>query len=80
MVMSFLPLALGFPLETSIAMARAFLAGVFDMGGMAGSIESCMQLRMNVGLNCQWGEICKDVWDAPYLENEPVYLAAVVQD
>lgn len=53
-----LPLALGFPVETTVALARMFLAGVFDAvpdltmilahsGGtlpfLAGRIESCIQ-------------------------------------
>ncbi|KAH8801665.1 2-amino-3-carboxymuconate-6-semialdehyde decarboxylase-like protein [Xylogone sp. PMI_703] len=64
-----LPLALGFPLETTIAMARMYLAGVFDVvedltviiahsGGtlpfLAGRIESCV--RHDAGLMKRWKE------------------------
>ncbi|KAG8666279.1 hypothetical protein FPOAC2_11385 [Fusarium poae] len=85
-----LPLALGFPMETTIAVARMYLAGVFDKvpelrmilahsGGtlpfLAGRIESCI---MHDGQFLREGKLSKDrrtVWD---VLKEQIYLDAVI--
>jgi predicted TIM-barrel fold metal-dependent hydrolase len=85
-----LPLALGFPMETTIAVARMYLAGVFDKvrdlrmllahsGGtlpfLAGRIESCI---FHDGQLVRDGRVGKDrrtVWD---VLREQVYLDAVI--
>ncbi|KAF5251946.1 hypothetical protein FANTH_3012 [Fusarium anthophilum] len=85
-----LPLALGFPMETTIAVARMYLAGVFDKvpelrmilahsGGtlpfLAGRIESCI---MHDGQLLREGKLTKGrrtVWE---VLREQVYLDAVV--
>ncbi|KAM0347143.1 hypothetical protein ACHAPU_005083 [Fusarium lateritium] len=85
-----LPLALGFPMETTIAVARMYLAGVFDKvrdlrmilahsGGtlpfLAGRIESCI---MHDGQLLREGKLAKGrrtIWD---VLKEQVYLDAVI--
>ncbi|RAH70295.1 amidohydrolase family protein [Aspergillus aculeatinus CBS 121060] len=86
-----LPLALGFPLETTIAVTRMFLAGVFDRfpglnillahsGGtlpfLAGRIESCILHERKFVAN--GGDVPgpqRSVWD---VLNTNIYLDAVV--
>ncbi|PWY67170.1 2-amino-3-carboxymuconate-6-semialdehyde decarboxylase [Aspergillus heteromorphus CBS 117.55] len=86
-----LPLALGFPLETTIAVTRMLLAGVFDRfprlkillahsGGtlpfLAGRIESCILHERKFTAN--GGEVPgpqRSVWD---VLNTNIYLDAVV--
>ncbi|KAF5668902.1 2-amino-3-carboxylmuconate-6-semialdehyde decarboxylase [Fusarium heterosporum] len=85
-----LPLALGFPMETTIAVARMYLAGVFDKvpelrmilahsGGtlpfLAGRIESCI---MHDGQLLREGKLAKDrrtIWE---VLKEQIYLDAVI--
>lgn len=85
-----LPLALGFPMETTIAVARMYLAGVFDevrrlrmllahSGGtlpfLAGRIESCI---FHDGQLVREGKVGKDrrtVWD---VLKQQIYLDAVI--
>jgi predicted TIM-barrel fold metal-dependent hydrolase len=85
-----LPLALGFPMETTIAVSRMFLAGVFDQvpglrmllahsGGtlpfLAGRIESCI---VHDGHLVRGGKVNagrRTVWD---VLKEQVYLDAVI--
>jgi predicted TIM-barrel fold metal-dependent hydrolase len=85
-----LPLALGFPMETTIAVARMYLAGVFDAvrglrmilahsGGtlpfLAGRIESCV---MHDGQLVREGKVTagrRTVWD---VLREQIYLDAVI--
>lgn len=85
-----LPLALGFPMETTIAVTRMYLAGVFDAvpklrmilahsGGtlpfLAGRIESCV---LHDGVLVKEGKVTKGrrtVWD---VLKEQVYLDAVI--
>ncbi|KAF4448664.1 hypothetical protein F53441_7973 [Fusarium austroafricanum] len=85
-----LPLALGFPMETTIAVARMYLAGVFDKvpelrmilahsGGtlpfLAGRIESCI---MHDGQLLREGKLAKGrrtVWE---VLREQIYLDAVI--
>ncbi|KAF5024010.1 hypothetical protein F66182_3956 [Fusarium sp. NRRL 66182] len=85
-----LPLALGFPMETTIAVTRMYLAGVFDKvpelrmilahsGGtlpfLAGRIESCI---MHDGHLLRQGKVTqrrRTVWD---VLKEQIYLDAVV--
>ena len=86
-----LPLALGFPLETTIAVSRMFLAGVFDQfpdlemllahsGGtlpfLAGRIQSCVEHERDFIAN---GGLMqgpkKSIWDV--LETN-IYLDAVI--
>jgi predicted TIM-barrel fold metal-dependent hydrolase len=85
-----LPLALGFPMETTIAVTRMYLAGVFDKvpelrmilahsGGtlpfLAGRIESCI---MHDGQFLREGKLAKGrrtVWD---VLKEQIYLDAVI--
>ncbi|KAK4230792.1 hypothetical protein QBC38DRAFT_8297 [Podospora fimiseda] len=84
-----LPLALGFPMETTIAVVRMYLAGVFDAvpglrmilahsGGtlpfLAGRIESCV-LHDGALLKKFKEEKRRSVWD---VLKEQVYLDAVV--
>ncbi|KAK2732627.1 hypothetical protein FQN55_004052 [Onygenales sp. PD_40] len=86
-----LPLALGFPLETTIAVARMYLAGVFDRfpklsillahsGGtlpfLAGRIESCVAHERKFTVN--GGDVVgpeKSIWD---VLKENIYLDAVI--
>jgi predicted TIM-barrel fold metal-dependent hydrolase len=86
-----LPLALGFPLETTIAITRAFLAGVFDRypslqillahsGGtlpfLAGRIQSCVAHEREFTAN--GGEKpgpVRDIWD---VLKKNIYLDAVI--
>ncbi|CAK7265819.1 hypothetical protein SEPCBS119000_001713 [Sporothrix epigloea] len=82
-----LPLALGFPMETTIAVTRLFLAGVFDRlpklrmllahsGGtlpfLAGRIDSCVRHDAHL-----WkaAKSRRSIWDVLH---EQVYLDAVV--
>lgn len=85
-----LPLALGFPMETTIAVARMYMAGVFDKvrglrmllahsGGtlpfLAGRIESCI---VHDGQLVADGKVPKDrrtIWD---VLKEQIYLDAVI--
>lgn len=85
-----LPLALGFPMETTIAVARMYLAGVFDKvpslrmilahsGGtlpfLAGRIESCI---VHDGQLVREGKVAKGrrtIWD---VLKEQVYLDSVI--
>jgi predicted TIM-barrel fold metal-dependent hydrolase len=85
-----LPLALGFPMETTIAVTRMYLAGIFDQvrslrmllahsGGtlpfLAGRIESCV---FHDGHLVREGKVRPDrrtVWD---VLKEQVYLDAVI--
>lgn len=85
-----LPLALGFPMETTIAITRMYLSGVFDKvrelrmllahsGGtlpfLAGRIESCI---VHDGHLLREGKLTKDrrtVWD---VLKEQIYLDAVI--
>ncbi|KAM0324340.1 hypothetical protein ACHAQA_008121 [Verticillium albo-atrum] len=85
-----LPLALGFPMETTIAVARMFLAGVFDKvpalrmllahsGGtlpfLAGRIESCIVHDGQLVKEGRVGKGRRTVWD---VLKEQVYLDAVI--
>lgn len=85
-----LPLALGFPMETTIAVTRMYLSGVFDKvrdlrmllahsGGtlpfLAGRIESCI---LHDGQLVREGKVTNDrrtVWD---VLKEQIYLDAVI--
>ncbi len=82
-----LPLALGFPMETTIAVTRLFLAGVFDRlpalrlllahsGGtlpfLAGRIDSCVRHDAHLWKAAQTR---RSIWDVLH---EQVYLDAVV--
>jgi predicted TIM-barrel fold metal-dependent hydrolase len=85
-----LPLALGFPMETTIAVTRMYLAGVFDQvrdlrmilahsGGtlpfLAGRIESCI---LHDGQLVREGKVTNDrrsIWD---VLKEQIYLDAVI--
>lgn len=85
-----LPLALGFPMETTIAVARMYLSGVFDKvrdlrmllahsGGtlpfLAGRIESCI---LHDGQLVKEGKVTKSrrsIWD---VLKEQIYLDAVI--
>ncbi|KAK4546341.1 hypothetical protein LTR36_002018 [Oleoguttula mirabilis] len=84
-----LPLALGFPLETTIAVARMLLSGVWDRfpklnvliahsGGtlpfLAGRIESCIAHDAHLKKEGKLGKR-RDVWDV--LKNN-IYLDAVI--
>ncbi|GAB1320707.1 hypothetical protein MFIFM68171_10917 [Madurella fahalii] len=84
-----LPLALGFPMETTIAVARMYLAGVFDAvpklkmilahsGGtlpfLAGRIESCVLHDQKFAAAVKEGKR-RTVWD---VLREQVYLDAVI--
>ncbi|PGH36896.1 hypothetical protein GX50_00130 [[Emmonsia] crescens] len=86
-----LPLALGFPLETTIALTRMYLAGVFDRfpklsillahsGGtlpfLAGRIESCVAHERKFLAN--GGNVVgpkKNIWD---VLKQNIYLDAVI--
>ncbi|POR35476.1 2-amino-3-carboxymuconate-6-semialdehyde decarboxylase [Tolypocladium paradoxum] len=85
-----LPLALGFPMETTIAVTRMYLAGVFDKlrdlrmilahsGGtlpfLAGRIESCILHDGQLVREAKVGRGRRTVWD---VLKEQVYLDAVV--
>ncbi|KAM5351423.1 hypothetical protein ACJ41O_004146 [Fusarium nematophilum] len=85
-----LPLALGFPMETTIAVTRMYLAGIFDKvpelrmilahsGGtlpfLAGRIESCI---MHDGQLVREGKVTKDRRTVWQVLKEQVYLDAVV--
>lgn len=85
-----LPLALGFPMETTIAVARMFLAGVFDRvpslrlllahsGGtlpfLAGRIESCVLHDGHLVREGKAGDGRRTLWD---VLREQVFLDAVV--
>jgi predicted TIM-barrel fold metal-dependent hydrolase len=86
-----LPLALGFPMETTVAVARMFLGGVFDAvpglrvvlahaGGtlpfLAGRIESCVAHDGALALASSGGKgRRRTVWE---VLREQVYLDAVV--
>ncbi|KAI1854866.1 hypothetical protein JX265_002505 [Neoarthrinium moseri] len=85
-----LPLALGFPLETTIAVARMYLAGVFDevpdlrmllahSGGtlpfLAGRIESCIVHDGHLVREGKVGSGRRTVWQ---VLKEQIYLDAVI--
>lgn len=85
-----LPLALGFPMETTIAVTRMYLAGVFDSvpslrmilahsGGtlpfLAGRIESCVLHDGQLVREGKVGPKRRTVWD---VLKEQVYLDAVI--
>ena len=85
-----LPLALGFPLETTIAVTRMILSGVFEIvpdlqvilahsGGtlpfLAGRIESCIEHDNHLKEQGKLGPARKTVWD---VLKKNVYLDAVV--
>lgn len=85
-----LPLALGFPMETTIAVARMYLAGVFDAvpalrmllahsGGtlpfLAGRIESCIVHDGQLVREGRAGKGRRTIWD---VLREQVYLDAVI--
>ncbi|XDG01521.1 hypothetical protein ABKA04_001136 [Annulohypoxylon sp. FPYF3050] len=85
-----LPLALGFPMETTIAVARMYLAGVFDQvpelrmilahsGGtlpfLAGRIESCIVHDGHLVREGKVGSSRRTIWQ---VLKEQIYLDAVV--
>lgn len=85
-----LPLALGFPLETTIAVTRMILAGVFEKvpelqmilahsGGtlpfLAGRIESCIEHDAHLKAEGKLGKERKTVWD---VLKKNIYLDAVI--
>ncbi|TGJ85630.1 hypothetical protein E0Z10_g3165 [Xylaria hypoxylon] len=85
-----LPLALGFPMETTIAVARMYLAGVFDAvpdlrmllahsGGtlpfLAGRIESCIVHDRHLVSEGKVGPRRRTIWQ---VLKEQVYLDAVI--
>jgi aminocarboxymuconate-semialdehyde decarboxylase len=85
-----LPLALGFPLETTIAVTRMILAGVFEKvpelemilahsGGtlpfLAGRIESCIEHDAHLKAEGKLGPQRKTVWE---ILKKNIYLDAVV--
>ncbi|KAG4222137.1 hypothetical protein PC116_g29388 [Phytophthora cactorum] len=85
-----LPLALGFPMETTIAVARMYLAGVFDQvpelrlilahsGGtlpfLAGRIESCIVHDGHLVREGKAGPGRRTIWQ---VLREQIYLDAVV--
>ncbi len=85
-----LPLALGFPLETTIAVTRMILSGVFEKvpelemilahsGGtlpfLAGRIESCIEHDAHLKAEGKLGPKRKTVWE---ILKKNVYLDAVV--
>ncbi|KAL6869404.1 hypothetical protein ACO1O0_000729 [Amphichorda felina] len=85
-----LPLALGFPMETTIAVTRMYLSGVFDKvrdlrmilahsGGtlpfLAGRIESCILHDGQLVSEGKVGKGRRTVWD---VLKEQIYLDAVV--
>ncbi|PNP57814.1 hypothetical protein THARTR1_01972 [Trichoderma harzianum] len=85
-----LPLALGFPMETTIAVTRMYLAGVFDKvrdlrmilahsGGtlpfLAGRIESCVLHDGQLVREGKVGKGRRTVWE---VLKEQIYLDAVI--
>jgi predicted TIM-barrel fold metal-dependent hydrolase len=85
-----LPLALGFPMETTIAVARMYLAGVFDKvpelrmllahsGGtlpfLAGRIESCIVHDGHLVKSSRAGPARRTIWQ---VLKEQIYLDAVI--
>lgn len=85
-----LPLALGFPLETTIAVTRMILAGVFEAvpelqmilahsGGtlpfLAGRIESCIEHDAHLKAEGKLGKGRKTVWE---VLRKNIYLDAVI--
>jgi len=85
-----LPLALGFPMETTIAVTRMILAGVFEKvpelemilahsGGtlpfLAGRIESCIEHDAHLKAEGKLGKGRKTVWE---ILKKNVYLDAVI--
>ncbi|KAI1433416.1 2-amino-3-carboxymuconate-6-semialdehyde decarboxylase [Xylaria sp. CBS 124048] len=85
-----LPLALGFPMETTIAVARMYLAGVFDAvpdlrmllahsGGtlpfLAGRIESCIMHDGHMVREGKTGPARRTIWQ---VLKEQIYLDAVI--
>lgn len=87
-----LPLALGFPLETTIAITRLILSGVFDVvpelqiilahsGGtlpfLAGRIESCIEHDAHLKAEGKLGERRKTIWE---VLKKNIYLDAVIYD
>ncbi|KUJ21957.1 uracil-5-carboxylate decarboxylase [Mollisia scopiformis] len=85
-----LPLALGFPLETTIAVTRMILSGVFEKvpelqmilahsGGtlpfLAGRIESCIEHDAHLKAEGKLGKGRKTVWD---VLKKNIYLDAVI--
>ncbi|KAI0458389.1 2-amino-3-carboxymuconate-6-semialdehyde decarboxylase [Xylaria acuta] len=86
-----LPLALGFPMETTIAVARMYLAGVFDAvpdlrmllahsGGtlpfLAGRVESCVAHDRHLARDeARAGPARRTIWQ---VLREQVYLDAVI--
>ncbi|KAI9743870.1 MAG: hypothetical protein M1818_002604 [Claussenomyces sp. TS43310] len=87
-----LPLALGFPLETTIAITRLLLAGVLERvprlrlllahsGGtlpfLAGRIESCIEHDAHLQARGRLGSARQTVWEAL---RSNIYLDAVIYD
>ncbi|KAK1250126.1 hypothetical protein MKX08_010129 [Trichoderma sp. CBMAI-0020] len=85
-----LPLALGFPMETTIAVARMYLSGVFDRvrdlrmilahsGGtlpfLAGRIESCIMHDGQLVKEGKAGKGRRTIWE---VLKEQLYLDAVI--
>lgn len=85
-----LPLALGFPMETTIAVTRMYLAGVFDRfkslrmllahsGGtlpfLAGRIESCILHDGHLVKEGKVGPSRRTIWE---VLKEQIYLDAVI--
>ena len=85
-----LPLALGFPMETTIAVTRMILAGVFEKvpelemilahsGGtlpfLAGRIESCIEHDGHLKAEGKLGKGRKTVWE---ILKKNIYLDAVI--
>jgi predicted TIM-barrel fold metal-dependent hydrolase len=85
-----LPLALGFPLETTIAVTRMILSGVFEKvpelqmilahsGGtlpfLAGRIESCIEHDAHLKAEGRLGKGRKTVWE---ILKKNIYLDAVI--
>jgi len=85
-----LPLALGFPLETTIAVTRMILSGVFEKvpdlrmilahsGGtlpfLAGRIESCIEHDAHLKAEGKLGKGRKTVWE---ILKKNIYLDAVI--
>ncbi|PHH63042.1 hypothetical protein CDD81_6373 [Ophiocordyceps australis] len=85
-----LPLALGFPFETTIGVTRMYLSGVFDAvrnlrlilahsGGtlpfLAGRIESCIQHDAELARAAKGGKERRSVWN---VLREQIYLDALV--
>lgn len=85
-----LPLSLGFPLETTIAVTRMILAGIFEIvpdlqmilahsGGtlpfLAGRIESCIEHDAHLKEAGKLGKTRKTIWE---ILKSNVYLDAVI--